>query len=163
MPHKISMTKEQSSLFFSSSLLPSPPLLFSSILFSSLLFSSSAFHFGHRSIVVFPSQLHHFRDLILTTILTNKSYDYAAKTRWCNHKKTGHVFIDGLAQKRRNSSALAMNLRLSCINPSIWCAILYVNGGYIPRAIIVSRGRYPRQLLVSRFLQIPITARFCLV
>ena len=28
--------------------------------------------------------------------------------------------IDGLMQERRNSSALAMELRLSCINPSIW-------------------------------------------
>ena len=28
-------------------------------------------------------------------------------------------YIDGLMQKRRNSSALAMELRLSCINPSI--------------------------------------------
>ena len=28
--------------------------------------------------------------------------------------------IDGLVQERRNSSALAMELRLSCINPSIW-------------------------------------------
>ena len=28
--------------------------------------------------------------------------------------------IDGLVQERRNSSALAMELRLSCINPSTW-------------------------------------------
>ena len=28
--------------------------------------------------------------------------------------------IDGLVQERRNSSALAMELHLSCINPSIW-------------------------------------------
>ena len=27
--------------------------------------------------------------------------------------------IDGLVQERRNSSALAMELRLSCINPSV--------------------------------------------
>ena len=30
--------------------------------------------------------------------------------------------IDGLVQERRNSSALAMELRLSCTNPSRWCA-----------------------------------------
>ena len=29
-------------------------------------------------------------------------------------------YIDGLVQERRNSSALAMELRLSCTNPSIW-------------------------------------------
>ena len=28
-------------------------------------------------------------------------------------------YIDGLVQERRNSSALAMELRLSCTNPSI--------------------------------------------
>ena len=28
--------------------------------------------------------------------------------------------IDGLVQERRNSSALAMELRRSCINQSIW-------------------------------------------
>ena len=31
-----------------------------------------------------------------------------------------HAYIDGLVQERRNSSALAMVLRLSCTNPSIW-------------------------------------------
>ena len=29
------------------------------------------------------------------------------------------LHIDGLVQERRNSIALAMELRLSCINPSI--------------------------------------------
>ena len=29
-------------------------------------------------------------------------------------------YIDGLMQERRNSHALAMELRLSCINPSIY-------------------------------------------
>ena len=33
----------------------------------------------------------------------------------------GMDHLDGLVQERRNSSALAMELRLSCINPSI-CA-----------------------------------------
>ena len=32
----------------------------------------------------------------------------------------GFMHIDGLVQERRNSSALAMELRLSCTNPSIW-------------------------------------------
>ena len=34
------------------------------------------------------------------------------------------VHIDGLVQERRNSSALAMELGLSCINPSILCMSL---------------------------------------
>ena len=29
--------------------------------------------------------------------------------------------IDGLVQDRRNPGVLAMELRLSCTNPSIWC------------------------------------------
>ena len=31
-----------------------------------------------------------------------------------------YLYIDGLLQERRNSSALAMKLRLSCTNPSIY-------------------------------------------
>ena len=31
-----------------------------------------------------------------------------------------HRYVDGLVQERRNSSALAMELRLSCAKPSIW-------------------------------------------
>ena len=31
-------------------------------------------------------------------------------------------------QKRRNSSALAMELRLSCIKPSIWCVKCFQAG-----------------------------------
>ena len=36
---------------------------------------------------------------------------------------TGIYYIDGLVQEIRNSSALAMELRLSCINPSMFCQI----------------------------------------
>ena len=32
-----------------------------------------------------------------------------------------HRHIDGLVQERRNSIAYALELRLSCTNPSIWC------------------------------------------
>ena len=47
--------------------------------------------------------------------------------------------VDGSVQERRNSSALAMELRLSCTNPSNWCSVtnimlvmvsLYVPGQY---------------------------------
>ena len=31
-----------------------------------------------------------------------------------------HTYIDGLVQERRNSSAVAMELRLSCTNPLIY-------------------------------------------
>ena len=35
--------------------------------------------------------------------------------------------LDGLVQERRNSSALAMELRLSCTNPSIISLQLYIS------------------------------------
>ena len=38
--------------------------------------------------------------------------------------------IDGLVQERRNSSALAMELRLSCTKPSIWYVRL-PEGGHL--------------------------------
>ena len=34
---------------------------------------------------------------------------------------TGDIIINGLVQERRNSIANALELRLSCTNPSIWC------------------------------------------
>ena len=40
-------------------------------------------------------------------------------------------YIDGLVQERRNSSALAMELRASCINPSIWNVHTYKIWHYI--------------------------------
>ena len=50
---------------------------------------------------------------------------------WCDWIQTVYVlvklvgfYIDGLVQERRNSSALAMELRLSCTNPSI-CIMSY--------------------------------------
>ena len=33
------------------------------------------------------------------------------------------MHIDGLVQERRNSSALAMELRLACTNPSIYASV----------------------------------------
>ena len=36
------------------------------------------------------------------------------------------LYLDGLVQERRNSSALAMELRLSCIKPSISCGFINV-------------------------------------
>ena len=42
----------------------------------------------------------------------------------CNHHLVTCIQIDGLEQERRNSSALAMELRLSCTNPSISCRVL---------------------------------------
>ena len=39
------------------------------------------------------------------------------------------VYIDGLVQERHNSSVLAMELRLSCANPSI-CDILCTEEAY---------------------------------
>ena len=42
--------------------------------------------------------------------------------KWCKdlHEKQQYSYIHELVQKRRNSSALAMELRLFCANPSIF-------------------------------------------
>ena len=36
------------------------------------------------------------------------------------------IHVDGLVQERRNFSALAMKLRLSCIKPSLWYLMMLV-------------------------------------
>ena len=50
-------------------------------------------------------------------------------------------YIDGLVQERRNSSAFAMELRLSCINPSILfkiqrCVSISISQEFIPNILI---------------------------
>ena len=45
----------------------------------------------------------------------NHPLNYASRYAWCTH-----VHINGLVQGRHNTSALAMELYLSCNNPSIW-------------------------------------------
>ena len=43
--------------------------------------------------------------------------------------------VDGLVQERRNSSALAMELCISCTNPPKWCihaSVIYANIGLGP-------------------------------
>ena len=44
-------------------------------------------------------------------------------------RRTFLAYIDGLVQERGNSSALAMELRLSCTNPSTWPILLMIRGG----------------------------------
>ena len=40
-------------------------------------------------------------------------------------------YIDGLVQKRRNSIASALELHLSCTNPSVYSAILFTSPGWL--------------------------------
>ena len=51
------------------------------------------------------------------------------KTVYCRHgsgvfflRKEDKVHLDGLVQERRNSNALALELRLSCTKPSIFAS-----------------------------------------
>ena len=46
----------------------------------------------------------------------------ASKSQIIKSLQPGYSYIDGLVQVRRNSSALAMELCLSCINPSIYAS-----------------------------------------
>ena len=45
---------------------------------------------------------------------------------WLCYNGTKLYYIDGLVQERRNSSAIAMELRLCCTNPSTLCLFLYL-------------------------------------
>ena len=51
--------------------------------------------------------------------------DRSPRGQWINEPSDVNTLrhVDGLVQERRNSSALVMELRLSCTNPSmyIWC------------------------------------------
>ena len=49
----------------------------------------------------------------------NYAHGLSLATFYCGYAPTDFTHIDGLVQKRRNSSALAMELRLSCTKPSI--------------------------------------------
>ena len=83
---------------------------------------------GWRSIVI--SNLLFFDHIIFSHNYCSVHYDMMV-LHSSNINKTPirlsnivfHSHIDGLVQERRNSSALAMELRLSCINPSTWCLI----------------------------------------
>ena len=48
------------------------------------------------------------------------SLTYSIAHKICTWFRCGLTYIDRLVQERRNSSALAMELRLSCTNPSIY-------------------------------------------
>ena len=61
--------------------------------------------------LAYASQNLHF--VVLISVSLYKSWDrcFLSKVQWN---------IEGSVQERRNSSALAMELRLSCSNPSLW-------------------------------------------
>ena len=70
-------------------------------------------------------QIYKYISMILST---SRDKDKKIHKEQCCHFKLNIISngiivvnIDGLVQERRNSSALAMELRLSCINPSIFC------------------------------------------
>ena len=53
----------------------------------------------------------------------------------CNTKDSGS-YIDGSVQQRHNSSALAMELSLTCNNPLMWWVLLSVNSNHIYHYIL---------------------------
>ena len=61
---------------------------------------------------------------------------------WDSHSMitgTSPLHIDGLVQERRNSSAIAMELRLSCTNPSIsWLAMTWLHQELAYQAMILT-------------------------
>ena len=73
-------------------------------------------------------------------------YDVTLLSSWRNNASKGHdnvyEYFDGLVQERRNSIANALELRLSCTNPSIWLSSV-TRGTVVPRG-----GRVPLTLCV---------------
>ena len=61
--------------------------------------------------------------------------------RWLNI--TGVHHLDGSVQERRNSSALAIELCLSCTNPSIWKTVKYYNDiNFLKSQNFLNLGKY---------------------
>ena len=74
------------------------------------------------------------------------------KNYWFRNWK---IHIDGLVQERRSSSALAMELRLSCTNPSICCGIsreICPPLDVTPNSCLLSRLTAVVQLTLTRWL-----------
>ena len=69
-------------------------------------------------IIIYSDQITFSFLIYSVDIFTTKWYTL----RWTSDMFTtgSTLYIDGLVQERRNSSALAMELCLSCTNPSIW-------------------------------------------
>ena len=47
-----------------------------------------------------------------------------------------HPHVDGLVQERRNSSALAAELRLSCTKPMMWSLACVIAGAFGPASVL---------------------------
>ena len=84
--------------------------------------------------VQYTGKLNLLTDSMIMNEMEVNSYSYILHRGWPTYRKICNAItfpengsyvqplspIDGLVQERRNSSALAMELRLSCTNPSIW-------------------------------------------
>ena len=73
----------------------------------------------------------HVAAIIRTIILVPCHVFKSLQLVWRSGTSRFHLWasklqIDRLVQERRNSSALAMELRLSCIDPSKWCAVTWL-------------------------------------
>ena len=70
---------------------------------------------------LFAWDIHWYWWIPLTKVKIMLSFDvFFDFLAWTNCWNTGDAHVDGFVQERRNSSALAMELRLSCTNPSMW-------------------------------------------
>ena len=93
-------------------------------------------------------------------------WDYKKITQ-CDFEVTLLFYIDGLVQEKRNSIANALELRLSCTNPTIYAsAISFVEAAiksekdYDPVFIVSGNGRIIQHLRLLRYLQIMLHIQF---
>ena len=64
---------------------------------------------------------------------------FAGHNRWiANSQLDSKTCVDGLVQERRNSIANALELHLSCTNPSIWYARFYQRFWCAPESVFLS-------------------------
>ena len=69
---------------------------------------------------------------------------------------TSHEYIEGLVQERRNSSALAMELRLSCTNPSTWPSRYGTRSSQLVLNICTNHPSQGRKVMVQTWFCYPI-------
>ena len=74
-----------------------------------------------KGAVLLKNYIHMYNQLIPDVLTSQYSVSEGINERWWHHTDNLNViwYVDGLMQERRNSTANALELRLSCTNPSM--------------------------------------------
>ena len=124
--------------------------------FSGSRYFQNLMHFSDRKWFVFPFSLQHLAKVLFynKVILSLSPHGLASNIQWAIFRRNcerSHwrtyvsqcLNINGLAQERRKSSALAMDLRLSCINLKLlYIVVSALTYRYVNRWIFRKSGLY---------------------